>query len=412
MRVVIQASLAVACAVGASCTDFEQEEQVRDMRVLAIRTFPAEFLFSPLFLTPPAQRPFPPPPLGNLNFEIIAPDPRGGTADVTTQWCPENAQDSTCRQDTPDTLLAGVDSIAAGVLRPLLTPVSTEAPILLDDTSVAYGQVTTPELLQSLPAEFVDFVQNKDDNGNVIPSVFPLLPRIVVNVDNRDAEDKAINPDVDNERAFKRVPLSVNLADPMLPPQLRDVLAENLGIVLCEGSIDDDPTFTPGETSDCLYTKRPNQNPDLKGFILDNSSDPKELTKEMLYGTDPDLGAVSRSIVSGGGPIGLTPMFGEGSVERYQVLSFDIANSKIKIVNRVEDIVVEYFVTRGQLTGTKSALEFIDTLGSIWTTPSPCDTTGDRDLTCSQSGERDSLVMVARDQRGGVSSVTMNVQFR
>src|SRR4051812_10926627 len=42
---------------GGGCTNFPREDRVEDTRVLAIKTEPAEILYSPLFLTPASQRP-------------------------------------------------------------------------------------------------------------------------------------------------------------------------------------------------------------------------------------------------------------------------------------------------------------------------------------------------------------------
>ena len=74
-------SIVVAGSVGAGCVDFDIEEQFIDTRILAMRTEPAEIMFSPLFLLPASQRP--PIPIApiDVDVEVYAFDRRGG--DVT-----------------------------------------------------------------------------------------------------------------------------------------------------------------------------------------------------------------------------------------------------------------------------------------------------------------------------------------
>jgi hypothetical protein len=125
------------------------------------------------------------------------------------------------------------------------------------------------------------------------------------------------------------------------------------------------------------------------------------LSEGMLEGV-PDLGVGSLLRASPGGTIALTPMWEAGAVERYQVISFDIAASKLTIENRVEDMACTWYVSRGFLNRGQTALEFTDDrLGTIWSLP-----------TDAKTGERDSLVMVANDQRGGTNVVEVTVEYR
>jgi hypothetical protein len=65
-------------SITVACTSFDREDRIEDTRVLAVEVTPPEILYSPLFLTPPALRPFP--LFGTtLEVKVHAFDPRGGT---------------------------------------------------------------------------------------------------------------------------------------------------------------------------------------------------------------------------------------------------------------------------------------------------------------------------------------------
>jgi hypothetical protein len=95
-------------------------------------------------------------------------------------------------------------------------------------------------------------------------------------------------------------------------------------------------------------------------------------------------------------------MFAPGAVERYQVLSFDIEASRITILNRVEDLACNWYSTRGPTSNTLTSLQFTrERLGVLWQLPAD-----------AVSGERDSLVLVVLDQRGGTAVAEVTVTYR
>jgi len=393
-------SLGVVALLGTSCVNFDLAEQIEDTRVLAVRNEPAEIMFSPLFLLPAAQRPPLPLPTTTVQTEVYAYDPRGGQVTLTTQLCPDDGADSSCRlydKDFDDNFARLTDparSEVAALLEPQKTIVDVSTDSAAGRVAATFSYDVTPGV--------IDFFQPKDANGENAPSIFPVLPRMVVDAENAGQRDA--NAEVFAERAFKRLPLAMDLADPALGPDFTRNLADGLGIALCESplptvdEVADDAFEGPAE---CLAARGPNQNPPLLGFRLESSIIPTDLTQGVLEG-EPDLGLTSLLRVSPGGAVAITPVWGPLASERYQVISFDIESSKVVVLNRVEDLACTWYSTRGALSSALTSLEFSDDrLGLVWNLPSD-----------AVSGERDSLVLVVLDQRGGTTVAELNVVYR
>jgi hypothetical protein len=382
-----------------ACVDFDLEERIEDTRVLAVRHEPAEIMFSPLYLLPAAQRPPFPLPTTTVQTEVYAYDPRGGQVSLSTQLCPEGT-DSSCRLYDKD---ADLDFVR------LNEPVRSEVGALLSprlvelevDEGTAAGRIGSTFSTDISPG-VIDFLQPKNDAGENVPSVFPLLPRFAIEVENKT--QRLEGAEVFRERAFKRLPLSLDLADPSLGPDFTRTLAEGLGVSLCDGPVPGrdvvaDEDFE-GDAA-CLHPRGPNVNPGLLGFRLEATDVADELTQGILEG-EPDLGLRSQLRVSPGGVVALTPVWAPGSAERYQVISFDIESSELVVVNRVEDLACTWYSTRGSLSTTLTSLQFNnERLGLVWQLPSD-----------ATSGQEDSLVLVALDQRGGTTVAELHVVYR
>jgi hypothetical protein len=369
---------------------------------LAVRTEPAEILFSPLYLSPAAQRPPIPLPTTTVDVDVFAFDPRGGLVSTSINMCPDDAGDSSCRlykkDEDPD--FAALVDPARSEVEALLSPQTLQGEI--DLAADVAGRVTPSRFTYSITPAAIDFFQPKDASGNNAPSVVPVLPRFTVVVENETAKEGG--EAVFAERAFKRLPLSMDLADPSLPADFLGDLARAIGIELCA-----DPLPQPGDDGDdfvegpapCLHPRIANANPALLGFKLESTVEPDELTEGTLVAT-PDLGLSSLLRVDAGGQVAITPVWEDDAVQRYQVLSFDIETSKIGVENRVEDMACQWYVTRGSTSFAQTALQFTTgRLGVVWSLPSD-----------AESGERDSLVLVVLDQRGGTSVAQVNVEYR
>lgn len=388
------AATVASISLGSGCTDFDREDRIEDMRVLAVRMDPPEILYSPLFLTPAAQRPpgFPLPTV-DVQLEVFAFDPRGGTVRTSVQLCPDGAGDSACRLYDPAEDLAAEPPEARAQIAALLEPQVTESDIEANATPV--GRVLPATTTWSITPALMDFFIADDSRGNPIPSIFPLLPRVAVEARNLSITDAAA---VQKERAYKRLPIALDLTSPDLPPEVTADLASGLGITLCSEPIPDEEFALQGR-AECLERRLPNHNPGLLGFKFE--PDPENLTAGYLSGVAPDLGVGSLLRTDPGAAIAITPVFTADAAEQYQVVSFDIEASKIILLNRIEDLACTWYSTRGDLTDSMTALQRGDTLGVAWQLPFE-----------AESGERDSLVMVVLDQRGGTAVAEITVEYR
>jgi hypothetical protein len=398
-RLIAAALVTAAVMPAAGCVDFDLEERIEDTRVLAVRHEPAEIMFSPLYLLPANQRPPFPLPTTTVQTEVFAYDPRGGRVSVTTQLCPEGS-DSSCRlyDKDFDTDFARLVEPAKSEVAALLEPQTIEVDV--DDGSAA-GRIGTT-LSTDITPGVIDFFQPKNADGENVPSIFPLLPRFAVEVENKT--QRTDGAEVFKERAFKRLPLALDLADPALGPDFTRSLADGLGVTICDGPVPGPDVVADADfegEAECLHPRGANVNPGLLGFRLEATDVEDDLPQGYVEG-EPDLGLQSLLRVSPGGRVAITPVWAPGSAERYQIISFDIETSELIVVNRVEDLACTWYSTRGNLSGTLTSLQFNDErLGVVWQLP-----------TDAVSGERDSLVLVVLDQRGGTSVAELHVVYR
>jgi hypothetical protein len=297
-------------------------------------------------------------------------------------------------------------------LRALLEPQVEENPIDLEASQAGRLQPSTFNWTFSAPV--IDFFIPDTADGAPVPSIFPLLPRVVAIGKNLDQEA----PNVVSERAFKRIPVALDLTSAALPPDVVDDLAAGLGVSLCTEAIPFD-VFDEQGRADCLLKRKPNNNPIVAALLKQDPDDVPELPEGTVALADvaDDESLIERNdegvfslTAAPGELLQLTPVFGENgdvavdgvpnSVERYQVISFDIEASKIIILNRVEDLACNWYSTRGDVSSTLTAVQFGPSLGVRWQLP-----------TDAQPGERDVLVMVVLDQRGGTDVAEITVEY-
>ena len=385
----LSASLA-SMVVVTGCTNFDREDRIEDTRILAIKTEPAEILYSPLFLTAASQRPAGLPlPTVDVQVEAYAFDPRGGHVKTVAQLCPDLGGDNACRlyDRTTDPKVAAIAEPGRDEVIAALVGQSGEATVPTGVTPVGRIQPTTWDF--PFTPSLTDFVIPTDSTGKPSASLFPLLPRFVIDVDNTDQASTAVH----HERAFKRFPLTLDITSDQLPANVREQFASALGIKLCAAPID---PFVEGPAP-CLQKRAPNQNPSLLGFKVE--TDISALTRGLVTGTpDIDVGSVVRA--HAGQKIGITPVFADGASEQYQTVNFDLNTRAIQLQNATEDLACNWYNTRGDTSRTLTALAFVKGLGVVWTLP-------DNAL----AGERDSLVLVVLDQRGGTAVGEITVEY-
>ncbi len=402
MKGAVSASMFLMAAL--SCSNFDRQDRIEDLRILAVKTEPAEILYSPLHLTPPSTRPpVLPLPTVEVAIEVFAYDPRGGRTVTAVQLCPAEAGDSTCRLYEREEDLLQEPAANRSELRALLAPQVFASDIAADAPAGRLEPFADGAVFRwTFSPAVIDFFI-PDNDGNPVPSIFPLLPRIVVQAENLDVEA----PAVVKERAFKRVPVALDLVSPDLPPEIAADLAAGLGISLCRAPIPISVWDEQGR-ADCLQARRPNQNPLLAGFHRDEDAGAVLRNVGTLTADDLSLDIAPDGNLfdaAAGDVLSLTPLFAgseeaPNSVERYQVISFDINQSEIIILNRVEDLALNWYSTRGELSKTLSAEQFGDSLGVSWSLPRE-----------AQPGETDTLVVVILDQRGGTAVGDITVRY-
>src|SRR5690606_19175906 len=144
--------------------------------------------------------------------------------------------------------------------------------------------------------------------------------------------------------------------------------------------------------TDCVEPRGPNLNPALLGFDLDDESELASLEDEGIrFAEVSDLGPSSLLRVPRGGRVHLTPVFPPGDQQHYQVIGFEVDSSELFIENRWEDYIVSWYTTRGDVSDPLTEVQLGDRLGVTWQLP----------RANVESGERDTIIAVVRDQRGG-----------
>jgi len=369
---------------------FDAQFEINDLRILAVQTEPAEILYSPLFLFPDeALPPGFPKPTTEIKVTVFAYDPRGNEIDTRLQLCPAELTDEDDGCLDYDYYEKKGEHPFPEITRPIEKTLTTK--------DSASGQIEAFEYTFSIgPDDFFTFLP-KDDAGNLFPSLFPTYLIFDVKVSPTDG------PKEESERAYKRLPMYFDFANPATPPELADGAAEALGQRFCtpEDNIEE---FVPGTNAECIYSKLANNNPDLLGFDIELSDVfPLEL---VTAESSNDVAYQLEDIVDvrPGDKLLINPVVTEESVEAYQVFSFDISTGEIPAINRKESLRVEYIISGGGFVDGPpfGSMQFSSNghIATIWALPN------DR-----KKFEEDVVIAVIRDQRGGTSVSEITVRY-
>jgi hypothetical protein len=387
-------------ATAAGCADFDLQERIEDLRILGVRAEPAEVQYAAAHvLFGPEQRP-PVFPTTNLDIdvEVLAFDPRGGPIDARVQLCPQG--NGACETFDNEAFADRQPESTHGDVEAAFEPF--EHDVVLDLDADASGRI--PGLRFNLPlrAGAIDALI-PDNRGQPIPQFFPLNPRIGMTIVNESIPPLEEDGDraVFREIAFKRVPVGLNFGDPTLPPEVRGIFGQILGVEFCAEPIPEED-YVDGELAECFDPRPANQNPDFIGLqiVPEGEAFPEGLLEDEPLDLAPRGARLS---VAAGATLSVNPVFAAGVRERYQVMKFLVEESTLEIENRLEDLVVTWYSTRGDLADPQRDLLFERHLGQTWTFPDPA---------VVEPGDEDTLVGVVRDQRGGTSFTTLTVVYR
>jgi len=377
MRLVRWLMVPVLGFLGA-CIDLDQVSQVKDLRLLAVKSDPPDLLYSFLHIIPPEQRGGIPLGPYNVTTQVLLVDPKGRDVEVSMRLCPEDTQLAGCagyrlRDAAPPQQI--------NALRPYLDPVTVTRKA---DLAVG-GEISVPSFNMNFSDHAVDYMLPHDVNGelDLITALgFSALPSVVVRARIPDTGEEVV--------AFKRFSLNLDVSPETLPAQARELL-EGLFIALT-GTGFCPPGTGPLDDVQCVKQKQPNHNPSLQRVLYMRGGD--YLRVDAGYRDDPTSAGqfqdvTGRITVAPGEPIRLRPIVGDADREAYQGLNFDLQSRKIELRNFTEDLVFSWFATVG-VPDAQSTEQFTSDPDAVWTV-SPDAPDGPAQVW-----------VIVRDQRGGV----------
>jgi hypothetical protein len=450
--------LAGALAASGCPADFDNQADIEDLRILAVKVEPPELRYDPTFvLVPPNQRP-PQLPMPSYTFDatVYAFDPRGGQGLMEIQVCPFAPQEADCSGDkmlneaivrAQTDAAAPLSSDHEAVLKEAFDP-QTGSGDFVDSDENPSGPLSDMRFSFTFGPEAIDGILGASPTGGITAATTLHLASLSMEL-KRDPEEDRIN----KARAFKRSPLLVDLASPLLPPEFLTPLLAPFGLEPCAGPID---PFVDGP-GDCFWDQGPNENPVLVGFDF---FDPEEEAQRIEEGEEiPPIKISWRSDVGPnpvikarpGATVHIRPVFAPGTFQPYQVVVDPIEGS-FSIENRYEDMVCNWYRTAGsvsfQTTSTESSFQpggggpggggdgpggdgdgegpgdgppgfltnndFITPVDVDWGLPPdnlPPGAENVENPNLVVIGERDALVVVIKDQRGGTAVGQITVEY-
>mgnify|MGYP000986025889 CR=1 FL=1 len=444
-----RAVVAVALVVVAGCAQLDDPGLLHDLRVLAVVTEPAELALPPIFFEEQSYTPTDAFALARFSVDVHVFDPRGGVIALETQTCPQPSDDEAngCDGFDGDGVLPEVTERAmldayyakharsAAPLDPLVDP-SGALPFAREERLVSFAVAAhlfeesgqgksdvNPGVVEEIAGDLGTGTEGRRRRSNFaglralsIPFLSPILPRLDVVASNLARPPHEVRV----EHAFKRVPMFLDLFAPLpfafeeLRAEMQTTIEEAVGVPFCpldarppldgvtvdgDGNVigvDDVPLDVVLGEWPCLFPRRPNKNPTLQGILL---LPPDAKPNRPIVGAG-SVEPVAEIVVTRGERLTLAPSF-VAPPEVHQVIGYDLVEERIVVKNVVEDYVVDFAVTAGTLERSQTVPIVDDGLGVVWLTS--------RDRA---EGERDVLVLVVRDQRGGTGVGVLTVIYR
>jgi len=207
-RHLVVASVVALCSLG--CLNLANENQVKDLRILAVKLDPPEVVYSFLHLFPPEGRAGL--PLGPYPFtaQVLAVDPQGRQVDLSVRVCPE---DETIDRGCEGYIIR--DNAPAGqiqAVRPLVVPTRYQRAA---DLSLG-GELAAPSIPFNMTDLALDYMLPKTDSGDLDLGrvlISATLPSVVVRA--------AVAGTDEQEVAFKRFSLALDISPVGVPDELR-----------------------------------------------------------------------------------------------------------------------------------------------------------------------------------------------
>ena len=354
--------LTVAATIAGCSSDLPEPHEVEDLRVLAIRADPPELLFD----TPEDRL---------VTFQALVVDPRGGSLNYRWRFCPVES-DATCshwkvdRESVPAARRDRLDSMLEDSETGVIDSPPGDSP---DDLSPIIGSPVTLSpyaivpFAATMPAELVAH----HVETTLLGYGMGVWPAALLELSRGD----------EHLSALKRIVL--NVRD---PGALASLFEEQLGATICTA---------PGQT-DCLDlpARQPNQNPE----ILAISWAVGERADGNFLPVDSDVPLVVRA----GESIRIRPELIDGAAQTYHILATGLTDASLFIEERQEQISISWFCAAGALQDNLTWPVRTRTLDTAYTAP---------EIDSKRFSDRDTVWMVARDQRGGVAWRYVEIQI-
>ena len=375
--------LGVAVAMTATaCINLDQADQIKDLRVLAVKLDPPEILFSFFHLFDYEERggfPLGPYP---MTAQALVVDPQGRPVEVSLRLCPEAiglgnpdygeaCEGYVVRSNAPNAEMADV--------LPLVAPRTVRR----NADQALGGELVTPSFPMVYSDRALDYMLPHDADGNFdlfSTILFPSFPSVVVRAHVPGTSE--------TEVAFKRFVLALDISPEGVPPELsaslQDLFTQIAGVSFCPpevGVLDD---------VQCIKRRRVNHNPVIQrvlykmGPSIERTNDPKDLT---AAGQLKDL--PQRLVVAPGDEVRLRVTVRDEDLEPYQGFGIDLQTLRLRLENYVEDIAFSWFTTVGSIQGPTTT-QFAPNADNVW------------QISADTPDGPAFVWVVVRDQRGGV----------
>lgn len=383
MRALSLVAMLVGCVASCS-TGLDSVKEIKDLRLIGMRAEPPEVLLN-------GPMPF------DVQFDALVLDPRGGEVSYRWSFCPlttENAcLDYDSKRDASETRLLEAAEQSGGMfdsnaVTAIMALIDGMRATELSGTAVPLVEVQTPEPLYwwsergiwpySVPtftfnAPGALYLFHLFDSG--LGGGLGAWPSAILELSKGS----------ETILAQKRMVLGIQDIGPFA-----EQVAAQFGATICPAG--ETPDTLPG----CILLKPrvANSNPVFERVQFAYGDSAIAEFHDIAMSWDGDVSGTLHIPV--GESVRLLPQFTDASSEEFQALRLDIDARKIEVQDRVEEISVSWFATYGEVQDQLTWPKFTKTLDTVYEAPEEVPEAG-----------RDTVWMVARDQRGGTAWISV-----
>ncbi|MBI5508971.1 MAG: hypothetical protein HY903_09475 [Deltaproteobacteria bacterium] len=322
----------------------------------------------------------------SMSFRALVVDPRGGPVDYTWSFCPVESNNA-CADYEQRRAAAGADDGPALDLMRAIAQSGTAVPKNEAEpppplswwATRAVWPYAVPELTIAAPEQLWHYHFATSFLGMGL-GAWPAATLQVAGADDTVTAEKRVVLGVRDLRRF------VEFWGAALPYRV------------CPDGM------TPAEVPGCLNIKNmpQNRNPVFAAVkVAEGKNATEPVWTEVEIGQPGDVAGLA--YLQAGASIRVLPEFTAESYQPYQVVKGDLVNGTLFTEDRVEELSVSWFTTAGKTAEDLTWPKFTKSLDTSYTAPEepPAATDG-----------RVTIFMVARDQRGGESVMSLELIVR